>query len=53
MFINELANALGRTKEEAVEALAGFKDLVDTEQVKSLALVFGSDVGTPKALEKC
>ena len=49
--VNELANALGRTKEEAVEALAGFKDLgADTEQVKSLALVFGSDVGTPKAL---
>ena len=49
--INDLADALGRTKDETVEALAGFKDLgANTQQIKNLALVFGKDAATPAAL---
>ena len=49
--INDLADALGRTKDETVEALAGFKDLgANTQQIKDLALVFGKDAATPAAL---
>ena len=49
--INDLADALGRTKDETVEALANFKDLgANTQQIKNLALVFGKDAATPAAL---
>ena len=49
--INDLADALGRTKDETVEALQGFKGLgANTEQLKNLALIFGKDAQTPAAL---
>ena len=49
--INDLADALGRTKDETVEALQGFMGLgANTEQLKNLALIFGKDAQTPAAL---
>ena len=49
--IGELANQLGIAKDEAVDLLTGFKNLgANTEQIKSLALIFGKDAKTPMAL---
>jgi hypothetical protein len=49
--INDLADALGRTKDETVETLENFKNLgANTQQIKNLALIFGKDAATPAAL---
>jgi len=49
--IRVLASELKLAKDETVELLAGFKGLgANTEQIKSLARVFGEDVSTAKSL---